>query len=292
METRTKLTLKLIKPDPLNPRQEFDPVELKKLEDSIKTNGVLNPLIVEKTSSDVYLLIDGERRYRASTRAGLKEVPVIVLEPMSEIERLIKRFHIQEQHAEWTAWEKAKAIQSLQSYMNLSVKELASVMGVSNSHMEKYLLIGILSKRVATNISQRKLPFDWVIELARMIKCLSDHEELRDKLEDAIIDKVDSKVISASKELRKYRIAVMKKGLPIIKKIIENPKYTPTQAVKDADAQIDIHLQSMYGSASFIISHGAVILEESGKSKIEIPDRTFAMFKRARKTLDELLKLE
>ena len=69
-----------IEPNPGQPRQDFDPVELEALSQSISVHGLIQPLTVRLTGSGYYQIIAGERRWRASRMAGLSEVPVIVLE--------------------------------------------------------------------------------------------------------------------------------------------------------------------------------------------------------------------
>ena len=66
-----------IKPNPNQPRKYFDEEKLEELADSIKENGVIQPLIVQKDGSK-YMIIAGERRYRASLIAGLEELPCII----------------------------------------------------------------------------------------------------------------------------------------------------------------------------------------------------------------------
>ncbi|RDI95240.1 ParB/RepB/Spo0J family partition protein [Meiothermus sp. QL-1] len=73
----TKLPLALIKPSPAQPRRSFDPVALEELAASIREKGLLQPLLV-RPKGDMYELVAGERRYRASQMAGLREVPVII----------------------------------------------------------------------------------------------------------------------------------------------------------------------------------------------------------------------
>jgi ParB family chromosome partitioning protein len=80
------LDVTLIKPSPYQPRKHFDPDALSELSSSIKNHGVLQPLLVRKTD-DSYELIAGERRFKAAGLAGLKEVPVIVLD-VQDIEAL------------------------------------------------------------------------------------------------------------------------------------------------------------------------------------------------------------
>ncbi len=72
-----KLPLALIKPNPDQPRRIFDQAAIEELAASIKEKGVLQPLVV-RPKGDIYELIAGERRFRASTLIGLKEVPVVI----------------------------------------------------------------------------------------------------------------------------------------------------------------------------------------------------------------------
>jgi ParB family transcriptional regulator, chromosome partitioning protein len=75
----SRLPISKIAPNPDQPRREFDPVALMELTQSIERDGVLQPIIVRKTGSDAWQIIAGERRWRAATSAGLKEVPAIVV---------------------------------------------------------------------------------------------------------------------------------------------------------------------------------------------------------------------
>jgi ParB family transcriptional regulator, chromosome partitioning protein len=74
-----RLPITQISPNPDQPRRDFDPVALIELTQSIERDGVLQPIIVRKTGDDAWQIIAGERRWRAATSAGLKELPVIVV---------------------------------------------------------------------------------------------------------------------------------------------------------------------------------------------------------------------
>ena len=75
----SRLPITQITPNPDQPRREFDPVALMELTQSIERDGILQPIIVRKTGADAWQIIAGERRWRAATSAGLKEVPAIVV---------------------------------------------------------------------------------------------------------------------------------------------------------------------------------------------------------------------
>lgn len=75
-----KLPIQVVEPNPLQPRKTFDEEELQQLSDSISEHGIIQPLAVRTGENGYYQIIAGERRWRAARMAGLKEVPVIILE--------------------------------------------------------------------------------------------------------------------------------------------------------------------------------------------------------------------
>ena len=74
------LPIEQVAPNPNQPRREFDPAALMELTQSIERDGIIQPILVRKTSPKEYQIIAGERRWRAAKAAGLKEVPVVVRE--------------------------------------------------------------------------------------------------------------------------------------------------------------------------------------------------------------------
>ncbi len=74
------MPLHKVEPNPDQPRREFNEEELQALSDSIQVHGVIQPLTVRETGNGYYQIIAGERRWRASRLAGLKEVPVVIIE--------------------------------------------------------------------------------------------------------------------------------------------------------------------------------------------------------------------
>src|SRR6202167_5029091 len=77
-----KMPIEFLRPNPRNPRKRFDDTELDELAASIKERGVIQPVVVRAISgvADAYQIIAGERRWRAAQRAGLHEIPVIIVE--------------------------------------------------------------------------------------------------------------------------------------------------------------------------------------------------------------------
>ena len=79
-EQVTSLPLQKVEPNPLQPRKLFDEEELQVLSDSISQHGIIQPITVRKGSNGYYQIIAGERRWRAARMAGLRTVPVVVIE--------------------------------------------------------------------------------------------------------------------------------------------------------------------------------------------------------------------
>ena len=79
-EQVTSLPIQKVEPNPLQPRKLFDEEELQVLADSIAQHGIIQPLTVRKAENGFYQIIAGERRWRAARIAGLRNVPVVVIE--------------------------------------------------------------------------------------------------------------------------------------------------------------------------------------------------------------------
>lgn len=133
-----KIPLESIVADAEQPRKHFDAARLKDLMESIKKHGIMNPVVVERRKDGTFLLIDGERRYRASKEIKLKHIPAIVLDELPPTDRLIKQFHIQEQHEGWTGVEKALAMNKLSKAMGMDMRALGALLGVPSRTLNTY----------------------------------------------------------------------------------------------------------------------------------------------------------
>ncbi len=141
----TTVPLRNIQPNPYQPRTEFDEERLFELAESIKQQGVIQPLIVEK-ERDIYTIIAGERRFRAARMAGLSEVPVI-LRKFTDDEKLEIALIENIQREDLNPIEEAKAYRKLMERNNLSQDSLAKKIGKKRS-------------TVANSVRLLKLPED------------------------------------------------------------------------------------------------------------------------------------
>lgn len=131
------LPIEQIKTNPYQPRRVFDPDALQELAESIKANGIIQPLIVNKTAASDYELIAGERRLQAARLAGLESVPVVI-RSVSQKEQLQLAIVENVQREDLDPIEEACAFQTLADDFKLTHQEVAQIVSrdratVSNS---------------------------------------------------------------------------------------------------------------------------------------------------------------
>lgn len=126
-----KLAVKLLLPNPDQPRQHFDETALHELASSIKQYGIVQPLVASP-DGDKYRIIAGERRWRAAQLAGLKQVPVLV-RTSQELERLEIAIIENVQRVDLSPLEQALSIERLHQQFNFSYDDIARRLGKANS---------------------------------------------------------------------------------------------------------------------------------------------------------------
>ena len=131
------LNLSDIRPNPYQPRKNFDDKSLKELADSIKENGVFQPIIVRKSVKG-YEIIAGERRFRASKLAKKTTIPAIVRE-FSESQMMEVAVLENLQREDLTPLEEAQAYEMLQKNLGLTQEEVSKRMGKSRPYIANYL---------------------------------------------------------------------------------------------------------------------------------------------------------
>ena len=137
-----------LEPSPFQPRHVFDQEAINDLVESIRTKGVLQPLIVRLKNgfSDKYEIVGGERRWRASQLAGLKEVPVLIKD-LSDKEALEVALIENLQRQDLNALEEAEGYRRLMDEFANTQEELAQAVGKSRSHVANTMrLLGLPEK--------------------------------------------------------------------------------------------------------------------------------------------------
>lgn len=130
-ETPNTLPIDRLRPNRWQPRSDFDDDRLQDLADSIKAQGVVQPLIVTTRDREIYTIVAGERRWRAARRAGLEEVPVVVREVTGDRELLELALVENLQRADLNPIEEAEAYRSLQESFGLGQEEIGRRVGRS-----------------------------------------------------------------------------------------------------------------------------------------------------------------
>lgn len=144
-----------IYPNEDQPRKYFDNVALKELANSIKANGVIQPIIVRKADKG-FEIVAGERRYRASKLAGLKEIPSIVKD-IDEITSSKIALIENVQRENLNPIEEANAYKSLMAEYDLKQDELGEAVGKSRTYISNILRLLKLNKKVIDYIYEGKL---------------------------------------------------------------------------------------------------------------------------------------
>lgn len=131
MKSDSVLPISKVKPNKGQPRKTFDETELSELADSIKQNGILQPILVRKHGTS-YEIVAGERRYQAAKLAGLDEVPVVIREISDE--DVFKLALIENlQRSNLTPLEEARGYRQLLDEKDLTQEELSKILSKSRS---------------------------------------------------------------------------------------------------------------------------------------------------------------
>jgi ParB family transcriptional regulator, chromosome partitioning protein len=154
-ETPAKLAIDAIEPNPLQPRRVFEDARLAELSQSILANGIIQPLVVRKVG-ERYQLVAGERRWRASKLAGLKEVPVVVQEISDE--HLLEVTLIENiQREDLNPIETAVAFERLGRELGLNAEEVGKRTGKDRSTVLNFQRLLQLPQQIQQMVSDRLL---------------------------------------------------------------------------------------------------------------------------------------
>ena len=147
-----------LEPNPSQPRQEFNEDHLNELAESITTHGILQPILVRPTEGKAgrYQIIAGERRWRASQKAQLHEVPVIIRE-LDDSETLQIALIENLQREDLSILEEAKSYRSLIDSFGFNQERLAAVLGKSRSHIANTMRLLSLPESVQKFLRDDKL---------------------------------------------------------------------------------------------------------------------------------------
>jgi len=140
-EVIVDISLSEIKPNPFQPRRIFDEDKINELAQSIKEHGVFQPIILKKVKQG-YIIVSGERRFRAATQIGLKTIPSIIRAyEESKVAEIALAENLQRENL--TPIEEAEAYRVVMNNLHLTQAELAQKIGKSRSHVTN--ILGLLN---------------------------------------------------------------------------------------------------------------------------------------------------
>lgn len=147
--------LSRIQPDPDQPRKNFDEEKLNELAESIRTYGMISPIVVKKRGA-LYEIVAGERRWRAARIAGLKEIPVVIKEVDEKTSRELSIIE-NIQRDDLNAVEEARAYQSLIEEYGLTQEEVAARVAKNRSTITNSLRLLKLEPEILTLLQDGKI---------------------------------------------------------------------------------------------------------------------------------------
>ena len=151
-----ELELRQLAPSRYQPRREIQEADLESLVASIKSQGIIQPIVVRKKSKDKYEILAGERRWRAAGLAGLKTVPVVVKDVPDENAMAIALIeNIQRENL--SALEEAQALERLAKEFDLTHNQVAEAVGKSRTSVTNLLRLLTLTEEVKLLLEKNSL---------------------------------------------------------------------------------------------------------------------------------------
>ncbi len=244
-----KVDINKVEPNKLQPRKNFDEDKLQGLADNIKIHGIVNPLIVQDRGS-YYEIIGGERRWRAARMAGLKEVPVIIMN-LSEQEFVEISLIDNIQREQLNPIEEAMAFARLIDEFNLKQDEVAERVSKSRTTITNALRLLKLDKRVQDMIVDEKITTGH----ARAMLSITDLDKQYEFAERAFDERMSVRDVERE-----------------VKKLLNDKTSTKNSKAKEIDPQLQAiysetqeKLKGVLGTKVFINAKD----NKSGKLEIE-----------------------
>ncbi len=203
-----KAAIKNIEPNPNQPRRQFDEVALQELADSIAKHGLIQPIAVRRLVGGNYQIIAGERRWRACRRAGLTEVPIVILEA-SDLEVMELALIENLQREDLNPIEEAQGYKSLIEDFNLTQEQAAEKVGKSRSALTNSMRLLALPEEVQKMVKDGELSSGH----ARAILAIEGDENRRNTAKKALEQSLSvrqteqlAKKISQEKQSKKPKV--------------------------------------------------------------------------------------
>ena len=244
MEEFKIVQIKDIQKNPYQPRKEFSEEKIQALAQSIKENGLIQPIIVRKSPVLGYEILAGERRYRASIAAGLSEVPVIVKQ-LSDQDMMLHSIIENLQRENLNPIEEAKAYQSLID-KGFTHTEIAEKMGKSRPYITNLVRLLGLPKHILTEVESGRLSQAHARLLIQLSSDKQDKLLNRIQTENLSVRQVEQILQKTKKSSRKEKDHFVKDEEQKLKKILGLDVQIKLQKKDSGKISISFHNQDEY----------------------------------------------
>jgi len=244
MEEFKIVQIKDIQKNPYQPRKEFSEEKIQELAQSIKENGLIQPIIVRKSPVLGYEILAGERRYRASIAAGLSEVPVIVKQ-LSDQDMMLHSIIENLQRENLNPIEEAKAYQSLID-KGFTHTEIAEKMGKSRPYITNLVRLLGLPKHILTEVESGRLSQAHARLLIQLSSDKQDKLLNRIQTENLSVRQVEQILQKTKKISKKEKDHFVKDEEQKLKKILGLDVQISLQKKDSGKITISFHNQDEY----------------------------------------------
>ena len=244
MEEFKIVQIKDIQKNPYQPRKEFSEEKIQELAQSIKENGLIQPIIVRKSPVLGYEILAGERRYRASIAAGLSEVPVIVKQ-LSDQDMMLHSIIENLQRENLNPIEEAKAYQSLID-KGFTHTEIAEKMGKSRPYITNLVRLLGLPKHILTEVESGRLSQAHARLLIQLSSDKQDKLLNRIQTENLSVRQVEQILQKTKKSSKKEKDHFVKDEEQKLKKILGLDIQIKLQKKDSGKISISFHNQDEY----------------------------------------------
>ena len=240
-----EVDIDLLAPNDLQPRVQMDDARLQELADSIKANGIIQPILVRRTGT-TYRIIAGERRWRAAQRAGLHKVPVVVrdVEDGKELLELALIENIQRENL--NAVDEALAYRRLADEFGLTQDQIAAAVGKDRSSVANFMRLLRLPDEVRADLAAGALSMGH----ARALLALTDAPAQRHAARE---------VISRGLSVRDTELLIKKLGEP-----------ARNREATSAEPKADVHTRAAEDRMRFALGTRVRIIRRRGGGVIQI----------------------
>ena len=244
MEEFKIVQIKDIQKNPYQPRKEFSEEKIQELAQSIKENGLIQPIIVRKSPVLGYEILAGERRYRASIAAGLSEIPVIIKQ-LSDQDMMLHSIIENLQRENLNPIEEAKAYQSLID-KGFTHTEIAEKMGKSRPYITNLVRLLGLPKHILTEVESGKLSQAHARLLIQLSSDRQDKLLNRIQTENLSVRQVEQILQKTKKSSKKEKDHFVKDEEQKLKKILGLDVQIKLQKKDSGKISISFHNQDEY----------------------------------------------